>query len=74
MVFNLSELKEIMERKVLSKLDHKNIDKDVPDFEGVSTAENIAIYAWDQLQSALPLLHEVRLHETENNVVIYRGE
>lgn len=44
-----------------------------------STAENIAIYIWDQLKIVLseehkPLLYKVKLHETDKNVVTYRGE
>jgi 6-pyruvoyltetrahydropterin/6-carboxytetrahydropterin synthase len=75
MVYNLTDLKHAMDRLVLDKLDHKNIDRDVADFVGVSTAENIAIYIWDLLKPVLAdLLYEVRLQETENNIVIYRGE
>ena len=40
-----------------------------------TTTENLAIFIWDQLYSALPtLLFEVKVMETENNFVIYRGE
>merc|ERR1711934_239660 len=77
MVMNLVELKEAIKVSVLEKLDHKNIDKDVPDFQGVSTAENIAVYIWKQLKDTLrcpELLYEVKLEETENNSVLYRGE
>eukprot|EP01094_Clydonella_sp_ATCC50884_P006460 TRINITY_DN1565_c0_g1_i1.p1 TRINITY_DN1565_c0_g1~~TRINITY_DN1565_c0_g1_i1.p1 ORF type:complete len:166 (+),score=66.18 TRINITY_DN1565_c0_g1_i1:75-572(+) len=77
MVMNLVELKSAIKRGVLDKLDHKNIDKDVEDFNGVSTTENVAVYVWEQLQLQLAqpdLLHEVRIEETENNSVVYRGE
>ena len=43
-----------------------------------STTENVAIFIWDKLKYALgtksDLLYEVSVHETENNVFIYRGE
>ena len=62
----------------MDPLDHKNIDKDVPYFKGVvSTSENIAIFIWDQMKIQLPdpeLLYEVKLHETDKNIVHYRGE
>lgn len=78
MVMNLVELKQIMHKAVLEPLDHKNLDKDVEWFrDRVSTTENLAIYCWQRLTDLLSppgLLHEVRVHETENNVVIYRGE
>jgi 6-pyruvoyltetrahydropterin/6-carboxytetrahydropterin synthase len=77
MVMNLTELKAIIEEAILAPLDHKNLDLDVEYFnDKVSTTENLAIYCWRQLLPLLPtgLLYEVRLHETENNIVIYRGE
>mmetsp|Transcript_15856 Transcript_15856/g.44905 ORF Transcript_15856/g.44905 Transcript_15856/m.44905 type:complete len:96 (+) Transcript_15856:406-693(+) len=39
-----------------------------------STAENIAVYVWEQLQPHLGgLLFQVKIEETENNFAIYRG-
>lgn len=59
-------------------LDHKNIDKDVPYFKDVvSTTENVAIYIFNELKKLMPkpdLLYEVKIHETDKNIVIYRGE
>ena len=76
-VMNLATLKELIEQHVLADYDHRNLNIDVPEFRDVNpTAENIAIAIWKRLEPALPdgLLYEVRLHETENNVVVYRGE
>ncbi|XP_033634429.1 6-pyruvoyl tetrahydrobiopterin synthase-like [Asterias rubens] len=78
MVINLTDLKQYMKTAIMDPLDHKNIDKDVPYFKGVvSTSENIAIFIWDQMKIQLPdpeLLYEVKLHETDKNIVHYRGE
>lgn len=76
-VMNLADLKRLLQEAVLDDFDHRNLNVDLPDFENVNpTAENIAIAIWERLEPHLPngLLHEVRLHETENNLVIYRGE
>lgn len=77
MVINITDLKGTIQA-VLVELDHKHLDLDVDYFKDVvSTAENIAVYIWDKLASVLPKdvsLHEVKLHETEKNVVVYRGE
>ena len=58
-------------------LDHKNLDKDVPYFKDrVSTTENVAIFIWESLKQALPepsLLYEVKVYETDKNIVYYRG-
>eukprot|EP01095_Lingulamoeba_sp_RSL-Kostka_P002440 TRINITY_DN13300_c0_g1_i1.p1 TRINITY_DN13300_c0_g1~~TRINITY_DN13300_c0_g1_i1.p1 ORF type:complete len:144 (+),score=34.25 TRINITY_DN13300_c0_g1_i1:266-697(+) len=83
MVMNLSDLKKAMNRSIMDSLDHKNLDKDVPEFENVvTTTENVAIYIWNKLYEELDniegvsseLLYEIKIHETENNIVVYRGE
>jgi len=78
MVINLTELKEAIHRAIIEPLDHKNLDKDVEWFKDrVSTTENVAIFCWQRLSNTLEspaMLHEVRIHETEKNAVIYRGE
>lgn len=41
-----------------------------------STTENLAVFIWIELQKQLPTnyLYEVRIHETDKNVIFYRGE
>ncbi|MEQ1919516.1 MAG: 6-carboxytetrahydropterin synthase [Elusimicrobiota bacterium] len=76
MVFNLRDLKAVMAEIIEQGLDHKNLNLDVPAFKDViPTAENIAAVLWSLLAARLPAgaLHEVRLIETENNFVSYRG-
>lgn len=78
MVMNITDLSHYMNDVLMTRLDHKNLDKDVPYFESiVSTSENVAIYIFDELKKLLPkpeLLYEVKLYETDKNIVIYRGE
>ncbi|XP_032393991.1 6-pyruvoyl tetrahydrobiopterin synthase [Etheostoma spectabile] len=77
MVMNLTDLKRCIEEVIMVPLDHKNLDKDVPYFANVvSTTENVAVYIWDNMVKVLPsnLLYEIKIHETDNNIVIYRGE
>jgi len=76
MVMNLTDLKKRME-SVLQTLDHKNLDMDVPFFaDTCSTAENVAVYIWNNLTKFLPevLLYEVKVNETGKNSARYRGE
>ncbi len=76
MVYNLRDLKKIMVEVIERGLDHKNLNLDVPAFKDViPTAENIAAVLWRLLAQRLPegLLYEVKLVETENNFVSYRG-
>jgi len=76
-VLNLSHLKEILETRILQKLDHKNLNLDVDFLQGViPTTENVAVAIWRELERALPAgrLYRIRLYETEHNYVEYYGE
>ena len=76
-VIDLKKLKRIIQEEVLSKMDHKHLNLDVESFKGViPTAENIAVVIWNLLVPRITegKLFSIRLHETENNVVEYRGE
>jgi 6-pyruvoyltetrahydropterin/6-carboxytetrahydropterin synthase len=76
MVFNLTDLKDVMEEVIEHDIDHKNLNMDVPAFKKLNpTAENIAAVLWDLLEKRLKpgLLYEVKLIETENNFVSYHG-
>lgn len=78
MVMNISDLKLYMKKVLMDQLDHKNLDKDVPYFKNItSTTENVAIYVFNELKKIMPnsdLLYEVKIFETDKNIVIYRGE
>ncbi|XP_065800034.1 6-pyruvoyl tetrahydrobiopterin synthase isoform X2 [Muntiacus reevesi] len=77
MVMNLTDLKKCMEEAIMKPLDHKNLDLDVPYFaDVVSTTENVAVYIWENLQKFLPMgvLYKVKVYETDNNIVVYKGE
>jgi 6-pyruvoyltetrahydropterin/6-carboxytetrahydropterin synthase len=77
MVLNLTDMKRITNEQVIDWVDHKHLNYDVPWLEGViPTVEMLAIKFWERLQRAFPagLLYEVKLHETENNMAVYRGE
>ncbi|XP_072229819.1 6-pyruvoyl tetrahydrobiopterin synthase [Leuresthes tenuis] len=77
MVMNLTDLKKYIEKVIMAPLDHKNLDKDVPYFASIaSTTENVAVYIWDNMVKILPpdLLYEIKIYETDNNIVVYRGE
>lgn len=76
LVINLAELKKLIEEHVLAKVDHKHLNLDVAEFKTLNpTTENVAMIIWKWLSPHLKgLLLEIRLHETENNIAIYRGE
>ena len=78
-VVDLKWLSNLIKREVSDKLDHKNLNLDVPFLKGkmVST-EIVAIAIWDILAPLLDLkngkLYSVKLYETENNFAEYFGE
>ena len=77
MILNLTDMKRITEEQVISSVDHKHLNYDVTWLEGViPTAELLVVAFWKRLQRGFPegMLYEVKLHETENNIAIYRGE
>ena len=79
MVINISDLKVIIKERIMAELDHKNIDKEVAYFsesDRVSTTENLAVFCWNQLVEQIPrpaVLHQVKIWETEKNIVTYTG-
>ncbi|NXO01375.1 PTPS synthase, partial [Rhinopomastus cyanomelas] len=77
MVMNLTDLNHWMQRAIMEPLDHKNLDKDVPYFaDVVSTTENVAVFIWENLKKLLPtgILYKVQVYETDQNIVVYKGE
>lgn len=77
-VSNLSELGKIIKEKVIQRVDHKNLNIDVPFMQGrLTSTENLAVAIWEQLQPEINksgcMLHCIKLQETENNYVEYYG-
>ncbi len=77
-LMNLKDLSRIMKEKVISKLDHKNINLEVDFMKGkYASTEVLAMSIWDQLKAPVEALgaqmHCVKLQETENNYVEYYG-
>lgn len=78
MVMDLKVLKDLLEREIVDRVDHKNMNIDVDFLQNIiPTAENIVASFWQLLEGKLPdncRLFEMRLWETDNNVAFYRGE
>jgi 6-pyruvoyltetrahydropterin/6-carboxytetrahydropterin synthase len=71
-VIDLKELSEVIARRVIQDVDHRNLNTDVPWLQGrIPTAENLALAFWERIRSELPegLLRSVRLWETDKNWV-----
>jgi len=75
---NINTLKEIIKEKIIDKVDHKNLNLEVPFMQGrIATSENLAISIWNELKPAIEkegaLLHCIKIGETENNTIKYYG-
>jgi len=77
MVFDLKELKEVLNREIVDPMDHRFLNYEVPPFDKVvPTAENVAVEIWRRLDGQFqgPVkLKNVRLFETEDLYVDYAG-
>ena len=74
---NLKDLKEIIRKNVIEKVDHKNLNIDTDFMKGIlPSSENITIAIWNQLVNKITKgkLHSIKLYETENNYFEYKGE
>jgi 6-pyruvoyltetrahydropterin/6-carboxytetrahydropterin synthase len=77
MILDLKRLKEILDDKVLAVYDHRLLNREVSPFDRiVPTVENIAIDIWNRIVPHIngrARLYSVRVHETSDLSVEYRG-
>jgi len=80
MILDLKRLKDLLEERVLSVYDHRLLNREVAAFENkVPTVENIAIDIWARIEKDIDAtgrarLYSVRVQETDDLAVEYRGE
>src|SRR4051812_8557440 len=79
MIFDLKQLKDVINREVIEPMDHRFLNREVEPFDAVvPTAENMAKEVWRRLEPHLKLpnarLHSIRLYETDDLFVDYSGE
>ncbi|HEY3874564.1 MAG TPA: 6-carboxytetrahydropterin synthase [Candidatus Kapabacteria bacterium] len=75
-VIDLKRLADLIDEAILSKVDHKHLNYDVPELSGIiPTAENIAVAFWNLLHPKIDsgVLHSIRVAESENNYAEYFG-
>ena len=74
-VVDLGKVKRVAEDIVLAKLDHKNLNLDVPEFAELNpTTENLVVVIWKLLEGRVPgRLVRLVLWETPRNFVTYEG-
>jgi 6-pyruvoyltetrahydropterin/6-carboxytetrahydropterin synthase len=77
-LYDVKKLSNIINEYVLDKLDHKNLNVDVPFMKDqLCSTENLAIAIWKELVPHIPpevKLHSIKLYETPRIYVEYFGE
>ncbi len=80
MMCPLDQLDEIVEKTILKRYDHRNLNLDLPEYEGRNTtSEVVALQIFDDLKAAIETeisagsfgsahLYRVRVHETARNI------
>ncbi len=75
-LINLKDLKQIIEKEVEDRFDHRNLNLDVPEFKQlVPTVENICMVIYQLLRPHIPshLDLGIKLFETPRNYAEYPG-
>lgn len=78
-IIDLSDLKQIIEEKIVEPCDHKNLNLDVPFLEGIlPSSENLVKAFYKELKEEVEeasseggVLYSVKLYETERNIAEY---
>lgn len=76
-LYDLKKLKEIINKEIVEKVDHKNLNEDVDFLCGIiPTVENLVIAFWQQLDGKFgkAKLYRIKLYETDTSFVEYYGE
>ena len=75
MVADLAKVEQLVQERVITHLDYRHLNTDVPPFDQISpTSENMVYWVWHKLKPALPELCRLRLHETSKSYFDYYGE
>ena len=79
-VVDMKRLGDLIKAEVTEKVDHKNLNIDVPFMEGkLASCENLIVEFWNilfpevQKLGKKATLHQIRLYETPRNFVDYYG-
>jgi 6-pyruvoyltetrahydropterin/6-carboxytetrahydropterin synthase len=74
---DMKQLKDLLRRVVVSEVDHRHLNHEVPWLDGVNpTAENLARVFFERVAPALPpgvRLAAVTVHETDRNSATWRA-
>ena len=77
-IYDIQKIKEIVKQKVISVLDHSQIQSDIKWFKGKQpSTENLVLFIWEELSEEIESpakLHCIKLRETGTIFTEYYGE
>jgi len=76
-IYDIEEIKEIVQNKVISVLDHSQIQSDIKWFEGKQpSTENLVLFIWEKVSPEIrkpAKLYKIKLRETPTIFTEYFG-
>jgi len=69
LIYDFTLLKKLVDEKTINKLDHSILNDTIKN----PSAENIAIWVWEELKNDIDL-YEIKVWETPTSFVTYLGE
>ncbi len=76
-IYDVKKLSQIIVKNIIEKLDHKNLNLDVPFMQDkLCSTENLVIEIWHELIKYIPpeiSLYRLKLYETDTIYVTYYG-
>ena len=70
MVKDFKEIKETVNTKVIDRIDHTHLN----DLLENPSAENLAVWIWDEIAPGLPMLKKITIYETDDYFCKYEGK
>lgn len=67
---DFGDVQELVQRDLMPFCDHQTLNDTIPN----PTAENVILWMWAKLRPELAGLEELRLWETDDYCMVYRGE
>tara|TARA_Y100000590_G_scaffold188907_1_gene215230 strand:+ start:2643 stop:3056 length:414 start_codon:yes stop_codon:yes gene_type:complete len=76
-IYDIQEIKEVVQRKVIAILDHSQIQSDIEWFKGKQpSTENLVLFIWNQVATEIKKparLYKIKLRETPTIFTEYFG-
>tara|TARA_Y100000590_G_scaffold363051_1_gene420508 strand:- start:11 stop:421 length:411 start_codon:yes stop_codon:yes gene_type:complete len=76
-IFDIQELKDIVNKNVIDIMDHSQIQEDIPWFKGKQpSTENLVLFIWEQIVDHIKdpaVLYKIKLRETPTIFTEYFG-